>query len=288
MKRARTRRADRLFALASALLFAYLVYALAAFALQGSLIFAGKRSGAPALSPRLPPLPEGVERVAIATPSGRLEALYLAPRVVEDGARAPTILFAHGNAELIEDWPLWFTAVRVPELAVLIVGYPGYGRSDGTPTGASVRAAMLAAYDWLVARPEIDPQRVIGYGRSLGGGAVCTLIGKRPLAALVLSSTFTSLRPFASRMLLPGFLVREPFDSLDAVRRFEGPVLVLHGRRDELVPYTHGEALAAAARNGKLVGFDAMHNDCPPDEKTLAAELAAFLREHALIGPAHR
>jgi fermentation-respiration switch protein FrsA (DUF1100 family) len=264
------------------------VYALGAFLLQTNLIFAGKRGGAPVLSPRLPPLPEGVERVAIATPSGRLEALYLAPRYVEEGSRAPAILFAHGNAELIEDWPSWFERVRDAELAVLIVGYPGYGRSDGVPSGASVRSALLAAYDWLVARPEIDSQRIIGYGRSLGGGVMSTLIGKRPLAALILSSTFTSLRPFASRMLLPSFLLREPFDSLDAVRRFEGPLLVVHGRRDELVPYAHGQALARAARNGKLLSFDAMHNDCPPDAATYAPQLAAFLREHGLIGPAHR
>jgi fermentation-respiration switch protein FrsA (DUF1100 family) len=285
MKRTRTPRADRLVQLAFALLVAYGVYALGAFMLQSSLIFVGKRRGG-LTDQHTVALPPGVERVAIATPSGRLDALYLAPRPVEEGS--PAILFAHGNAELIDDWPSWFEQVRTPELAVLLVGYPGYGRSDGTPTGASVRAAMLAAYDWLIARPEIDPQRIVGYGRSIGGGAMCTLIGKRPLAALILSSTFTSLRPFASRMFLPGFLVSEPFNNLDAVRGFEGPVLVMHGRRDEVVPYAHGQELAAAARNGKLLSYDATHNDCPPEAQMYAGELAAFLREHELIGPAHR
>lgn len=288
MKRTRTRRAERLLQLLLAFFAAYGVYALGAFLLQNSLIFVGKRRGAVPIDVRVPPVPEGVERVAIATPAGRVEALYLPPRHVEAGSRAPAVLFAHGNAELIEDWPAWFEEVRPPELAVLLVEYPGYGRSEGVPTGASVRGAMLAAYDWLTARPEIDGARIVGYGRSLGGGAVCTLIGKRPLAALVLSSAFTSVVPFAARMFLPAILVREPFDNLSAVRGFEGPVLVIHGRQDEVVPYAHGMALAQAAKRGKLLSYDAMHNDCPPDAMMYSGELASFLLEHGLIGSAHR
>ena len=71
------------------------------------------------------------------------------------------------------------------------------------------------------------------------------------------------MRAFAARYLAPGFLVRDPFDNLAALEGVEAPVLVLHGRRDRVVPYEHGEAVAEAA-GAKLITFDgAGHNDVP-------------------------
>lgn len=250
--------------------------------LQRDLIFGGRRKGPiPAVPPRSF---ASAERIALKTPSGRVDALYLAPRVVPArGAKAPAVLFAHGNAELIEDFPDWFERVRPPELAVLLVEFPGYGWSEGEPTGESVRDALAVAHDWLTARPEIDGSRIIGYGRSLGGAAICTLVGHRPLAALVLSSTFTSLRPLAWRMFAPPVLLRDAFDNIAAIQRFAGPVLVVHGSHDELIPYEHGQALAAATQRTKLVTYRAGHNDCPPDAEQFAADFHAFLSEHGLL-----
>lgn len=281
MKRAPTRRAEVLLLIALGIATAYVAYAVAAFVLQGHLIFVGQRRGRVVGAP---PVFAGVERVAIATPTGLVDALYLAPEPAEGQQRATAILYAHGNAELIEDWHQWFAHVRPTGVAVLIVEYPGYGRSAGGPSQASVRDAMLAAHDWLSQRAEIEPSRIVGYGRSLGGGAVCTLIGQRPLAALILSSTFTSLRPFAAGMLLPAMLVRHAFDNLAAVRTFKGPVLVIHGQLDELVPFSHGQALVAAAQDGQLLVYPAGHNNCPPDAVAFAPQLEDFFLRHGLIG----
>lgn len=247
------------------------------------MIFVGKRRGAPVGAP---PAFENAERVALQTPVGRVDALYMPPQVSPaPGASVPALLFAHGNAEEIEDWPPWFEAVRPPELAVLLVEYPGYGWSEGEPSAASARDTLLVAHEWLSARPEIDEQRIIGYGRSLGGGAICTLIGRKPLAALVLSSTFTSLRPLARQMFAPPFLLEDPLDNLAALKRFDGPVLVVHGTHDELIPFAQGQQLAAATPRARLLAYDAGHNDCPSDLSDYAAQLRAFLSEHGLLGP---
>jgi len=119
-------------------------------------------------------------------------------------------------------------------LAVMLVEYPGYGRSDGSPSEAGIREAMIGAYDILVARASIDRSRIVGYGQSLGGGAIAALSERRPVRAMILQSTFTSLRTFASRYWMPSFLVRDAFDNVAAVAKFAGPILVLHGERDEL------------------------------------------------------
>lgn len=242
----------------------------------------GKRRGPITGAP--PPFADA-QRVALQTPAGRVDALYLAPRIAPAaGHRAPAVLFAHGNAELIDDFPEWFEVVRPPELAVLLVEYPGYGWSEGEPSAESARETLLLAHDWLTARPEVDPARIIGYGRSLGGGAICTLIGRRPFAALVLSSTFTSLRPLARSMFAPPVLLEDPLDNLAAIKRFDGPVLVLHGTHDEVIPYSHGEELAAAAPRAKLLVYRAGHNDCPPDPARYGEQLEAFLSDNALLG----
>ena len=131
--------------------------------------------------------------------------------------------------------------------------------------------------------PEVDRGRIVLIGRSLGGGAVCDLALRRPAAALVLLSTFSSIRSYAVRYLAPGFLMRDPFDNLAAVQRYAGPVLVVHGRNDVVAPFSHGQALSAAARRGRMIVYDAGHNDCPPDWAVFRTELQAFLKEEGIL-----
>ena len=110
-------------------------------------------------------------------------------------------------------------------------------------TLASPSETFTRAYDKLAARPDVDPARIVFFGRSLGGGAVCDLAAKRPAAALILMSCFTSVRSFAIRYLAPSFLIRDPFDNLAVVRDFSGPVLVIHGDADTIVPFQFGQRL---------------------------------------------
>jgi hypothetical protein len=167
-------------------------------------------------------------------------------------------------------------------MGLLLVEYPGYGRSAGSPSQESIAEAFTLAYDRLSARPEVDPGRIVLFGRSLGGGAVCDLAQKRPSAALILMSCFESVRAFAVRYLAPAFLIRDPFDNLSAVRRYRGPLLVLHGNADEVVPLSHGRALHAAAPNAKMIVYEAGHNDCPPDWEVFWRDVEVFLKVNGI------
>jgi fermentation-respiration switch protein FrsA (DUF1100 family) len=204
--------------------------------------------------------PTDAQQVWLETPDGRIEAWFLPP-LTPTAAPAPLILYAHGNGELIDFWPEAFAPARHAGLAVLLVEYPGYGRSTGSPSETSITHTMLAAYDWAKSNPRVNPERIVGYGRSLGGGAVCRLLGERAFAALILESTFTSVRTFAHRFAAPGWLVRDPFDSLAALARYHGPVLVLHGDRDEVIPLEQGRALADAT-HAEFRLMHGGHNDC--------------------------
>jgi fermentation-respiration switch protein FrsA (DUF1100 family) len=249
-------------------------------ALYWALLFTRQRAilfPAPPLA-GAPARPADARVIRLDTPAGQVEAWYLPP-LGSAAAAAPLLLFAHGNGELIDYWPPDFRVPRQWGMAVLLVEYPGYGRSEGRPTQASVTAAILAAYDWAAGRPGIDARRVVAYGRSLGGGAAAALAEARPLAALILESTFSSVQAFARRFGAPGFLVRDRFDNLKALRRLELPVLILHGTADQIIPVAHARALHAARPASELVLLPCGHNDCPRPWPVIAR----FLRQHAVL-----
>jgi hypothetical protein len=211
---------------------------------------------------------------------GRSEA-WLLPGARAAGEPAPLLVYAHGNGELIDPWAGEFETPRGWGVSVLLVEYPGYGRSPGRPAQASVEAAMSAAYDWAAAEPGVDPRRIVAFGRSLGGGAACALARERAVAALVLESTFSSVRELARGLGFPAFLVRDPFDNLAVVRGFSGPVLLLHGERDASIPPAHAESLQRAAPGSELHLLPCGHNDC----RRPWGLVERFLLAHGLLDP---
>jgi len=259
---------------------AYAAYCALVFAFQRQMIFPRSQIGYAPVS-----LPENlpIEKVWLNIPGASVESWYIPPRGGPANGRRPALIFAHGNAERIDMCTgelMPFTALGI---GVLLVEYPGYGRSTGTPSQKNITAAFLAAYDMLAARHDVDPSKIVFYGRSLGGGAVCVLAAERPAAALILASTFTGIRSMASRYLVPGFLVRDPFDNLTVVRNFSGPVLIVHGRYDDIIPFHHGKTLQKAAHRATLLAYDCGHNDCPPDEECFWRDIATFLRIAGII-----
>lgn len=176
---------------------------------------------------------------------------------------SPLLIFMHGNGELAADWVGEFDRPRAWGVGVLLAEYPGYGGAPGSPSEASITAAIESLYDWAAADSRVDPSRIVAYGRSLGGGAAVRLAANRSVAALILESTFTSVADFASRFMAPSFLIRDRFDSRATLPRYRGPLLVLHGRRDTIVPIAHGRELAALVPGSEFVELDCGHNDCP-------------------------
>lgn len=237
---------------------------------------------APPVPAEAPPAAGNLERAWVESAGSRAEAFLLLPGPSRTRP-VPLIVYAHGNGELIDHWLPRFKQLTASGAAVLLVEYPGYGRSPGVPSEASIQRALAAGYDWATSRPDIDAHRVIGYGASLGGGAICALGRIRPFAALVLESTFTSFpdllaeRPAPIAMLR--YLVRNEFDNLVFVRTYEAPMLVLHGDRDAMIPLAHSQRLARAGRRSELKVQSCGHNDCPASWPTLLA----FLNSRGLL-----
>jgi uncharacterized protein len=167
--------------------------------------------------------------------------------------------------------------------AVLILDYPGYGRSTGRPTEAGCYAAADAAYDWLTGPQRVAGERVLLYGGSLGCAVAVDLAARRPHRAQVLVSPFTSVPEVARHLypILPRRLVPNLFDNLTKIPRCRRPVFLAHGTADRLVPFSQAERLFAAANEPKelfpMKGYD--HHHTPGPE--FYARLREFLGRHA-------
>ena len=225
----------------------------------------------------------GLEKIWVATSFGKIETWFLPQSAGCVTEPAPAVIFAHGNGELIDFWPHELKKLNRLGIGVLLVEYPGYGRSKGSPSQKNITEAFNRAYDVLVMRKDVDSSRIVLLGRSVGGGAVCRLAANRTSAALILMSSFISVRSFASKYLVPDFLVRDPFDNLSIVRPYPGPVLVVHGRYDQVIPFTHGKTLFQAAKHGKIITYESGHNDCPPNWDTFWRDIETFLKDSGLI-----
>ena len=102
-----------------------------------------------------------------------VEAFFL-PATTSTGP-APVMIATHGNGELIDWWLEPYETVRQWGVSVVLVEYPGYGRSRGRPGQDTITEVMTAVFDRATARSDVDPSRVVLHGRSLGGGAACLL-----------------------------------------------------------------------------------------------------------------
>lgn len=256
----------------------YAGYVVLLFALQRTVVFPGTRRAPPRVAPDL--VPPGVTPLWLETTFGRVEAWLLeadaeatrppgpagSEAEVSDATEprpAPAIIFAHGNGELIDDWPAPMQALRRAGVHVLLVEFPGYGHSDGKPSRGALRETFAAAFDRLAEHPAVDPARIVAMGRSLGAGAATDLALDRPVRALVLLSTFTSAADMAwQHFRVPPFAVRDRFDNRAALTSYEGPVLLLHGREDDVIPYAHAERLAGLREDLRVIPLDCAHNDC--------------------------
>jgi len=193
-----------------------------------------------------------------------------------------TVLFSHGNGGNIS---LWIDAVDVYRdlgLSVLLYDYGGYGLSTGAPSEKRCYADIRAMWDWLTQTKGIDPKLIVLVGRSLGGGVTSHLATDVTPGAISLESTFLSMAKVAKELMpiVPVKLIlRYRFDTETNIPRFTAPVLVCHGKRDEVIPYHNGpDIYERITQPKKFLEIQGGHNDgYYLSRKEYAAALVEFV-----------
>ena len=176
-----------------------------------------------------------------------------------------TVLFLHGNAGNISHRLEYLTMFNRLGYASLIIDYRGYGKSSGAPSEDGTYRDAEAAWQYLIEARKLKPHDIVLFGESLGGGVVTWLALKHPPRALVLASTFTSVPDLGAQVYpwLPvRWFARIGYNNLDHIRQITAPVLIAHSRDDDIIPFSHGQALFAAANEPKqFLELRGGHND---------------------------
>lgn len=221
------------------------------------------------------------EAVTLTASDGiRLDAWY----IPAENARG-TLLYAHGNGGNISHR---LDAIRMFHdmgLSVFIFDYRGYGKSTGEPSEEGTYRDAEAAWQHLTVQRGIAPTRIVTYGESLGGAVAAQLATRHPPAALVLASGFTSVPDMAAELYpwLPvRWISRYRYNTRRALQDVHAPVLVMHSREDDIIPYSHGRALYEAAHEPKhFVELRGGHNDLySANGEVFVREAKKFIWQH--------
>lgn len=176
-----------------------------------------------------------------------------------------TVLFFHGNGGNISHRGNSLTIFHKLKLNILIIDFPGYGNSEGIPSEKGLYQSANAAWQHLISDKKINPEKIIIFGRSLGGAVAVDLASRVKSGGLILESTFSSIRDIVD-IIFPMFsnfiYMRYSFDSLDKIKNVKMPILFIHSPDDRVIPYQLGKKLFDAALSEKVfLKIKGGHND---------------------------
>ncbi len=223
------------------------------------------------------------EPVTFESADGESIAAWFVPAAASRGV----VLYSHGNAGNMSNRVPVVEDLHALGLDVLIFDYHGFGGSTGEPGETETYRDAEAAWAWLARERAVPPDRIIVWGRSLGGGVATWLATRTHPAALVVESSFTSIPDVAAvhyPYLPVHMLTRHEYPSLTRMPEISAPLLVAHGQADRVVPYAHGRALFEAASEPKtFVELGGGHNDPGLASPQYRSQLERFLDE--VLGP---
>jgi len=203
------------------------------------------------------------------------------------GRSSRVLLFFHGNAGNISHRLDSIRQFQSLGMSVLIIDYRGYGKSGGRTTEKGIYRDAEASWRYLTEDRSISAGDIVIFGRSLGPSAASWLAAQHQPLALIVESSFTSIPDIAQELYpwLPArWLSRLSHATRNYVRNVRCPILVIHSRDDEIIPFRHGEAIFSSANEPRtLLALRGSHNDAfLRDERTYVEGVRAFLAKLVL------
>lgn len=240
----------------------YVVLVIAVFFLQDALLFYPQATELTDATIQSAVNQLGAEEIRVAvTDDVELHGFFL-PGTGANPRR--TILYFGGNAESLR--PADWQPMRRRGWNVALVAYRGYGRSEGDPSGDAIQADGLVIREQIAARPDVDADRIVVWGRSIGTGVAVKIAAEAGAQAVILESPYARLSNTAAHhypWLPVRMLFRHEIDSASRAKDIDAPALILHGTRDVVIPLAEGKRLVEAW-NGDVTFHEvegAGHND---------------------------
>ena len=167
---------------------------------------------------------------------------------------APYILVFHGNAGNIESIAYKFRFLADQGYSVLLVSWRGYGGNPGHPTEMDLISDSALALEWLIEEEKIDSKDTVLLGESLGSGTAIALAAEYPVKGLILDGSFSSITDVAQTVypFIPvRLLLKDTWDSLSRIKKTQSPILFIHSKHDDVLPFRFAQKLFQAANKPK-------------------------------------
>jgi fermentation-respiration switch protein FrsA (DUF1100 family) len=210
-----------------------------------------------------------LQEITLTTADGEhLVAWHTPPRDAK-----PVLVYLHGNGGALRYRAERFLRLTGDGIGLVAIEYRGYGGSTGSPSERGLIADGEAAYAYAAAR--YPTSQIVLWGESLGTGVAVALAAEKPVGRVILEAPFTSAAEVAARRywFMPvRLLMSDQFRSDELIGKVTAPVLILHGVKDETVPYAMGQRMFALANKPKhIVRFlDGGHDDLDRNGALLA------------------
>lgn len=222
--------------------------------------------------------------VLLQTQDGETISCWYVPAGSYEGS-GKVVIFSHGNAGNIGDRLGTIEVFNKMGYDVMVYDYRGYGASTGEPSEQGTYWDSLTVWNYVKGERGIPPEKIVLFGRSLGGGVSSWLAEQVQPGALILESTFLSAPAMARKMFpyLPVNLIcRFDYHTDRRMKNISCPVVIAHSVDDEMIPFKHGKKLFDLAGEPKMfVEMRGGHNSGGLDADTAYQKrLAEFLAEH--------
>ncbi len=180
--------------------------------------------------------------------------------------KLPLLVYFHGNSFHIGDRAHRIKKYINEDWNVLIVSWRGFGGNKGNPTEKNLYLDGEAVINWINKKTQFNIKEIVIYGESLGSGIAVELGTRYQFLSIVLEAPFTSIVDIAKnryRIFPTRFLVKDKFDNFSKIDKIKSPLLVISGKKDEIVPHNHSIKLMEKAKVLKKSVFvdEAIHNN---------------------------
>ena len=191
-----------------------------------------------------------------------------------------TILFLHGNAGNLDNRIDKLNFLGNIDINFLIISWRGYSGNPGNPSETGLYKDALGGIEWLN-KKGISNDRIILYGESLGTAITTEVAQNENFAGIILEAPFTSMVDMGQKIypIFPvKFLLKDKYESKNKIKNIKSPILVLHGRKDKIVPYYMGEKIFEMANSPKFKYFTDLDDHMMNFDEKLVNEIDLFIR----------
>ena len=199
--------------------------------------------------------------------------------IENDFKNKKTLVFFHGNAGNLSNRTYKLNQLSKLDLNIIILAWRGFSGNEGEPSEQNLYNDAKKTIDWLNSRG-VKNKNIILYGESLGTGIAVELGQINEFGGIILESPFTSMTNAAKNIYpwLPvKYLLKDKYDSEKKIKNIKIPILIMHGKKDNIVPFKMGKKLYDLANNPKFFYFTESDDHMMTFDENLVSAIKNFL-----------